>query len=188
MSFERLPEDIIRVIWEYDGRYIKAMKDSFAFIVSSTFRNYITYVYRDDSLEYLRELNDWIRENSYVPYCNEIRIRANKYQERMDLSGHIKGITDKYKKPIKRFTFRDCLGDYAIVCNAKHHRRNEIMVDGMLYQSVEIYPVVEPLYNRVKRILNIKEKCGIEVLDITWRRNARRRKEAAAYIKQHMSL
>lgn len=97
------------------------------------------------------------------------------------------GITDKYKKPIKRFTFQDCLGHYVILCNAKHHRCNEIIVDGRLYQSVERYPVVEVLY-REKKIHKIKEKCGIEVLDITWRRNARRRKEAAAYIKQHMAL
>ena len=89
MSLERLPEDIIRVIWEYDGRYIKAMKDSFAFIVSPTFRQFITYVSSDISLEDLRKCSEWIRENDYVPYYKEMQIRLKKYQDRMDLSGHI---------------------------------------------------------------------------------------------------
>ena len=40
---ERLPEEIITLIWQYEGRYIESMKQSFSFICSTSFRRRVRY-------------------------------------------------------------------------------------------------------------------------------------------------
>ena len=192
---ELLPEEIIRLVWQFEGRYTKAMKDVHAFIVSPTFRRIILqYMYLNYDTKVMQSWRTWVYEHEsfYIAYAykKEMDVRVQKYLRRMDpLTGHIKSITDKYKKPvIKRFKFADCLGDYLILCTEKNHRCREIMHEGMLFRSVERFPTIRPCYNRTRDFIHVKEKCGIEVLDQKWLRNARRKKEAQAYIRMHMSI
>ena len=192
---ELLPEEIIRLVWQFEGRYTKAMKDTHAFIVSPTFRQIIMpYMYLYYETKVMESWREWIYEHKscdiVFAYQKEMDVRVQKYLRRMDpLTGHIKGKTDKYKKPfIKRLKFADCLGDYLILCTENNHRCREIMHEGMLFRSVERFPTIRACYDHRRDFIHVKEKCGIEVLDQKWLRNARRRKEAQAYIRHHMSI
>jgi len=195
---ESLPEELNRLVWEFDGRYKKAMTESMAFFVSSTFRRSIFYCVKQDITN---DLFGWVHQYGFAAYMKEINIRKEKYKKRMDLrTGHIAGITDQHRKPgpIKRFQFSDVIGNYIILCNKKHHARQELIYQGRLFHSVNMYPVLQTeerhvRYDRYDRKYSVQlidkiQKCGIEVLDKKWLRKANRRKSAKEFIQHHMSL
>lgn len=184
---ESLPEELNCLVWEFDGRYKKAMDDSLAFFVSSNFRRSIPYYINKDNYPI------WTEEYGNAAYNKEIEIRAEKYKKRMDFcTGHIVGITDQHRKPvIKRFRFNDIVGSYVIMCNKTNHIVQEIVYKGRAFRSVEKFPVLrtEPRPVRYNHYYDkIVEKCGIEVLDTKWLRKANRRKGAKDFIKQHMAI
>ena len=198
---ERLPEELITLIWDFDGRYKKAMKDICRFLVSAPFRRMVMpsshiMVYgnaaqRHEWFFFVQEFQTWEYERAYSAEMTE---RTKYYLGRMNFhTGHIKGITERPGKvikagPIKRFEFRDCLGRYIIQCTAKHHRLQTLYYGGVLYHSVQKYPTITVHKQPKDKVIKVTEKCGIEVLNKTWLRNARRRKEAKAYINAHMAI
>jgi len=160
-KMNRLPEEIIQLIWQYDGRYIQAMKEIHEFLES-------------------------FHKKSFA-YNREIRNRIHSFERRMDDMGHIRGVTDKHKPGlIRKFKFHDIIGSYRIIFNKRCNRAKEIEVDGILYQSVQRFPVV--LFDSTKYKPIFIEKCGIEVLNTRWLQRARRRKDATHYIQLHMAI
>jgi len=173
---EELPEEIIKLIWQYDGRYIQAMKECFQFFVSSSFRRNIIYI-GNSQYQY-----------GDVGYMREMKNRVQNFERRMNDLGHIKGITEKHKPGlIRRFRFHDIIGNYKIVFNSRWNRAKEIYHEEMLFQSVQRFPVVMIDSNK-KHKKNITEKCGIEVLNPTWIKRAKRRKDSIDYIQLHMAI
>jgi hypothetical protein len=171
---EELPEEIIKLIWQYDGRYIQAMKECLQFFVSTSFRRNIIY-------------NGNSYEHGDFAYIREMKNRVQNFERRMNDFGHIKGITDKKTGMIRRFRFHDIVGNYIIVFNSRHNRSKEIYHEGMLFQSVQKFPVVMIDSNK-KYKKNIIEKCGIELLNPTWLKRAKRRKDSIEYIQLHMAI
>jgi len=186
---EKLPEEMIRLIWKFEGRYTNAMKHIFDFLTSAMFRKMIspysqvTY----DSLIKRREWHSWVYTNNDDAYIKEINIRVKKYKKRMELeTGQIIGITDKHPGRIKSFIFKDCLAKYKILCTAKHYYKKEIIHEGIVYKTAERYPTLIPIYDYEKKPIKVKAKCGIEVLNKRWLFNAK--KNEAAYIKYYMAI
>jgi hypothetical protein len=142
--FQQLPDDLIEMVWKFDGRYTKLRNDmKKCFDIIDYRRIMKRYSLNEDTIELMEEQKSLYQQqdisitNRYnSPYTYEIRLRALKYDRRCSrINGALKGVIGPHKT---NYEFTDVIGHYSIRKTKQFELKIDIVSNSEDFENVVV--------------------------------------------------
>ena len=134
--FKSLPDELIEMVWRFEGRYTELKKDMNRCFDIIDFRRKAKPFLKSETYELLKNQKSfwqqqdiWYRDLHNSPYSCEYRWRAHKYDKRCNIvNGSLKGVTGEHKT---NYEFADVIGRYSIRKTLQLEFKTTVVVNGV---------------------------------------------------------